>query len=85
MSLPIKWYSSAVFAQRVQLDVLEDHHLVVVRGKQCAVDDLFQVLLVAMTQVLHGLGGALGRIEQAFALGVFAQALEDLAVVVGQG
>jgi len=74
-----------MFAQRVQLDVLEDHHLVVVGGEQCTVDDFFEVLLIAMTQVLHGLGGALGGVDQAFAFRVFAQVLEDLAVMVGQG
>ncbi len=74
-----------MLAQRIQLDVLEDHHLVVVGSEQRTVDDFLQVLLVPMTQILHGLGSALWRVEQTFALGVFTQALEDLAVVVGQG
>lgn len=49
-------------------------------------DDEFQIIFrFADEQTLHGLGSALGRIEQAFALRVFAQAFEDFAVVVGQG
>jgi hypothetical protein len=73
-----------MFAQRVQLDVGDDDHFIVVGGEQRAVDDLFQVLFIAVTQVLHGLGRALGGVEQAFAVGVFTEADEDLAVMVGR-
>ena len=73
-----------VLAQRIQLDVLDDHHLVVVGGEQRAVDDLVQRLLVAVAEVLHGLGGALGRIQQAFAFGIFTEADEDFAVMLWQ-
>jgi hypothetical protein len=37
-----------------------------------------------VTQVLHGLGRARG-VEQAFAVRVFTEADEDLAVILGQG
>jgi len=38
-----------------------------------------------VTQVLHGFGGTLGGVEQAFAFRVFTQAFKDLAIVLGQG
>jgi hypothetical protein len=37
-----------------------------------------------MTQVLHRLGGALGRIQQAFAFRIFTQADKDLTVMLWQ-
>jgi hypothetical protein len=49
-----------MFAQRVQLDVGDDDHFIVVGGEQRAVDDLFHTLFIAVTQVLHGLGRAQG-------------------------
>ena len=73
-----------VFAQRVQLDVLDDHHFIVVGGEQGAVDDFLQAALVTAAQVLHGLGGARWRIPQPLALGVFAEAGEYVAIVTGQ-
>ena len=73
-----------MLAQRVQLDVLDDDHLIVVGGEQRAIDDVFNALLIAMTQVLHRFGGTFGRIEQAFAVGVFTQAHEDLTVMLWQ-
>ncbi len=73
-----------VFAQRVQLDVLDDHHFIVVGGEQGAVDDFLQAALVTAAQVLHGLGGARWRIPQPLALGVFAEAGEYVAIMTGQ-
>src|SRR5471032_738419 len=73
-----------MFAQRVQLDVLDDHHLVVVGGEQCAVDDFLDALRIAMTQVLHGLGCAFWGIQQTFAVRVFSQANKNLTVMLWQ-
>ncbi len=73
-----------MFAQRVQLDVLDDHHLVVIRGEQCTVDHAFDTFGVAVTQVLHGLGCPFRGVQQTLAIRVFAKTLEDLAVMLGQ-
>ena len=74
-----------VFTQRVQLDVLHQHHFAVVGAEQRAVGDFFEGLLIALAQVLHGFGGALGRVEQAFAGYVFAKLAKDLGVLLFQG
>jgi hypothetical protein len=74
-----------MFAQRVQLDVLHQHHLAVVGAEQRAVGDFLQRLLVATAQVLHGLGGALGRVQQTFARNVLAELAKDRGVVLFQG
>ncbi|KAG1249111.1 hypothetical protein G6F68_013513 [Rhizopus microsporus] len=58
-------------AQRVQLDVLDQHDFAGVGGEQRAVDDFVQVLAVAAAQVAHGLGRAGGRVGQPFAGRVF--------------
>ncbi len=53
-----------VFAQGVQFDVLHDHHLAGVGGEQGAVDDIVDLLAVALGQELEGLGGAFGCVYQ---------------------
>ncbi len=73
-----------VLAQRVQLDVLDDDHLVIVRGEQRAVDDLFQAAVVTAAQVLHRLCRALRRIAQTFALRVFTHPGQYFAVMTRQ-
>ncbi|MNZ90083.1 hypothetical protein D3C78_1090360 [compost metagenome] len=73
-----------VFAQGVKFDVPDDDHLIVVRFKQCAIDDLFEALLVAMTQVLHGFCRALWRVQQTFTFWIFTYAVENLTVISGQ-
>ncbi|CEI19623.1 hypothetical protein PAMH19_5013 [Pseudomonas aeruginosa] len=74
-----------VLAERVQLDVLDQYHFAVVGAEQGTVDDFFQALLVAAAQVLHGLGGTLGRVQQTFAVNVLAELGEDRGVVLFQG
>ncbi|MOA08192.1 hypothetical protein D3C78_1279380 [compost metagenome] len=73
-----------VFAQRIQLDVLHQHHFAVVGAEQRVVGDFLQRLLVALAEVLHGLGGTLGRVEQAFAGGVLAELAENGGVMLFQ-
>ena len=74
-----------MFTQRIQLDVVDNDHFIVVGGEQRAVDDFFDTLFITVTQVLHGFGRTQRCIEQAFAVGIFAEADEDLAIVLGQG
>jgi len=74
-----------VFAQRIQLDVLDQHHLAVVGAEQRTVGDFLERLLIALAQVLHGFGGAFGRVEQTLAGNVLAELAEDRSVVLFQG
>ncbi|MCY1458061.1 hypothetical protein D9M71_754130 [compost metagenome] len=74
-----------VFAQRVQLDVLDQHHFAVVGAEQGTVGDLFQCLFIAAAEVLHGFGGTFWRVEQAFAGGILAQLAKDRGVILFQG
>ena len=74
-----------VFAQRVQLDVLDQHHFAVVGAEQGTVGDFFQRLFIAAAKVLHCLGGTLWRVEQALAGNVLAELAEDRGVILFQG
>ncbi|MNU06466.1 hypothetical protein D3C72_2516730 [compost metagenome] len=71
-----------MLAQRIQFDVLDQHHLAVVGAEQRVVDDLFQRQFIAVAEVLHGLGRAFRGVQQPFALRVFTEALENPTVVV---
>ncbi len=73
-----------VLAQRVQLDVLDHHHFTGIGAEQRAVGYFFQGLRVTATQILHGLGGALGGVQQTFARDVLAQLPEDGGVILFQ-
>ncbi len=73
-----------VLAQRVQFDVLDHHHFTGIGAEQCAVGHFFQGLRVTATQILHGLGGALGGVQQTFARDVLAQLPEDGGVILFQ-
>ena len=72
-----------VLTQRIKLDVADDHHLIALRLEQRTVGDVFQAHPVTVAQVLHRLGGALGRIQKPLTLGVFADANEDFTVMAG--
>ena len=67
-----------VLAQTVVVDVAHDHHLVVIHGEQRAVEDFVDVGRVAARQERHRLGDADGRLDQPFAVGVFAQVDQEL-------
>ncbi len=53
-----------MFAEAEHLDVLHDHHLVVVDVEQRAFQQLFRIFAIALGQILQGLGIALGRVQQ---------------------
>ena len=65
-----------VLAQAEELDVLHHHHLVVLHVVQRAVQDIFDVHLVAAGQKAQRLVDALRRAQQAIALRVLAQAAQ---------
>ena len=73
-----------MFAQRVELDVLDQHHFAVVGAEQGTVGDFFECLFIAAAEVLHRLGGALWRVKQALAGDVLAELAEDRGVVLFQ-
>ncbi len=72
-----------VLAEGVELDVLDDDHLLVVLVEHGAAENLLGLEVVAVGEEEHGLGDALGTFQQSLTLGVFAQELEDGFVVLG--
>ena len=68
-----------VLAQAEHLNVLYDHHFVIVNAEQRALQDLLRVLAIAFGEILQRLGVTLRCLQQAFALGLFAQADQHLA------
>ena len=61
-----------MFTGAVELDVLDDHHVVVVLVENRAVEQGLDVLPVAAREELQGFGDAVGRPQQALPVGVFA-------------
>lgn len=67
-----------VFAQGVNVDVPDQNHFLVVLFKDGVVDDLVRTGdLIPLRQEQQRLGPALGGLEEAFALRVFAHASEN--------
>ena len=72
-----------VFAEREEVDVLNDDHLTVVFLEQRIGQYLMSVHAIASGEHLHGLGHAQGCLLQPFAGGVFAKQLQDVFIVSG--
>jgi len=68
-----------VLAQRVELDVGHQHHLLVLDVKQGVVDHLLRVGVVAGQQFLVHAGHALRRLEQAVTIRILPHRLEQRA------
>lgn len=66
-----------MLAQRVDLDVLDQDHLVVSFVEQGIVDETFDVCLVALGEKHEGLGIPRRRVQEAFSIWVFANAFEE--------
>jgi hypothetical protein len=66
-----------VLAEAVELDVLDDHHLVVGDVEEGVVQDLVRVLVIAPGQEAQRLRDAARRADQAVAARALAQLLED--------
>ena len=69
-----------VFTEAVHLDVFDDHHLLHLLGEDGAANHFDRVMTLALRQKLHCLGDTLGRLQQAFTVGVFTDERENLAV-----
>jgi hypothetical protein len=66
-----------VLAQAVELDVLDDHHLRAVLLEDAVADDLLDGLALTLGQLVEGARHALGRAQQALALGVLTEVDEQ--------
>ena len=60
-----------VLAQAVEVDVLDDDHLVRNAVKEGVVQHLLRIQIVTAGEKGHGLGDAGGRAEQSLPLGIF--------------
>jgi len=60
-----------VLAQRVHLDIFDQHHFAAAFGKHGGSQDGFGILSIALGQKLHGLCCPLGSLPETFSLGVF--------------
>lgn len=66
-----------VLAEAVDLNVLDNDHFVVALVKEGVVDKVLDVDVVALCEEEQGLGVARRRVEEALAVGVLADALEQ--------
>src|SRR2546428_6943616 len=67
-----------MLAHRREVDVLDDHHLVVVLDEERVVEDVLDLLVVTGREELQRRLDTLGRLGQALTLGVLAQLLQHL-------
>ena len=73
-----------VLAHRENLDILHQHHLLILLVEDGRVDNLHRVYRVALRHERHSLCHSLGGLYEALTLGVLAQQREYLAIVVGE-
>src|SRR5581483_3562782 len=81
--LPVK-RQEMMLAKAEHLDVLNDHHLVIVHREESTPQQAVRIFVVALGQVFQGTLHALGRMLQSFAVRIFAQAGEELADEFGE-
>ena len=67
-----------MLAQAVEVDVLDDHHLVIIDGEQGVVEDRIDVRRIPAREEPQRFLDALGRVEQPLARRVFAKLREEL-------
>lgn len=66
-----------VFAQGEHLDVLDNHKLIVILVEHSTIDQISYVLFVSLGEKHQSFGISLWRLEQAFPLRIFSDALKD--------
>ena len=69
-----------VLAERVELDVLDDNHVMIGLAEEGRAEYGYGVFGIAACEFEPCASDAYGRLEQSFALGVFAQEGKDLRV-----
>ena len=67
-----------VLAEAAEIDILHDHHFVVVLDEHGAVQDLLGVLSVAGGEIAQRLLDTLGRPVQPLALDILTELFQDL-------
>src|SRR5690554_4381961 len=83
MTLADKW-QQMMLTQRVELDVLDQHHFIGLTLEHGSIDNFFQAFGITSGKKLHGLGSTLGGVLQPLALGVFTQPENKMAIKVGE-
>lgn len=66
-----------VLAQGEHLDVLDNHKLIVILMEYCTVDQISYIFFVPLGEKHQSFGISLWRLEQAFPLRIFSNALKD--------
>jgi len=69
-------WEHVMLAEAEHFDIFDDDHFVVGYGEERALKQRFGVFVVAAGEELHGFANPLGRLQQAFAVRVFAEADE---------
>src|SRR5207244_2989520 len=77
VTLTKKW-QEMVLAETIEVDVLDDDHLVVIDREQCAVQDLVDVGIVSIRQKFQRLLDAFRRIQQPLAARVLSELRQQL-------
>ena len=80
MNLSVEW-QHVMLAKRIEIDVANDDHLAIILVELRRVEYRHRVLLIAASQESHCPSYAFRRLEQAFALSVFTEKIEDSADV----
>ena len=62
-----------MLTERVEIDVLDDHHIVVIDGEQCVVEDIVDVCVVPGRQESQGLFHTRRRADEPFAVGILTE------------
>ena len=70
-------WNHVVFAKRENVDILDNDQLVVVLVEDGAVDQVPNVLLIALGEVEHGLGISLWGLAKTFSLGILSDTFKN--------
>lgn len=73
-----EWYH-VVFTHREDIDVLDNDQLIVVLVENSVVDQVPNILLVALGEIEHGLGISHGGLTKSFSFRVLADTFQDCA------
>src|SRR2546425_779857 len=75
VALPVEG-QEVVFAETEEVDVADHHHLVVLDRVESTVEDLFNILLIALREEPERLGNPLGSLQEPFARRVLTEKAE---------
>src|SRR5688572_17909062 len=72
VALAEKW-QQMVLAEAVEIDVLDDHHLAVIDGEQCAIEDGVDIGVISAGQEFHCLADPERSAHEALAAGILTE------------